>query len=121
MVRRVVSSSMSKSRWNSLTVNAISPTGVGWVSRSAAVAMARKAWASMARVVQRCQERPLMVKGICHPDDARRAKDIGVDGIYCSNHGGRQANGGLPVLFDSKDLTPDTLRRVDYVDAHRHS
>jgi lactate 2-monooxygenase len=62
-------------------------------------------------------ELPLLVKGICHPDDARRAKDGGVDGIYCSNHGGRQANGGLsaidclpavveaadglPVLFDS--------------------
>lgn len=41
---------------------------------------------------------PLLLKGICHPDDARRAKDGGVDGIYCSNHGGRQANGGLPAL-----------------------
>jgi lactate 2-monooxygenase len=41
---------------------------------------------------------PLMVKGICHPDDARRARDGGVDGIYCSTHGGRQANGGLPAL-----------------------
>ena len=41
---------------------------------------------------------PLLVKGICHPDDARRAKDGGVDGIYCSNHGGRQADGGLPAL-----------------------
>jgi lactate 2-monooxygenase len=41
---------------------------------------------------------PLLVKGICHPDDARRAKDGGVDGIYCSTHGGRQANGGLPAL-----------------------
>jgi len=41
---------------------------------------------------------PLIVKGICHPDDARRALDAGVDGIYCSNHGGRQANGGLPAI-----------------------
>ncbi|WP_329267753.1 alpha-hydroxy-acid oxidizing protein [Streptomyces sp. NBC_01451] len=41
---------------------------------------------------------PLIVKGICHPEDARRARDAGVDGIYCSNHGGRQANGGLPAL-----------------------
>lgn len=41
---------------------------------------------------------PLLVKGICHPDDARRAIALGVDGIYCSNHGGRQANGGLPAL-----------------------
>jgi lactate 2-monooxygenase len=41
---------------------------------------------------------PLLVKGIQHPDDARRAIDGGVDGIYCSNHGGRQANGGIPAL-----------------------
>ncbi|APD84350.1 alpha-hydroxy-acid oxidizing protein [Mycobacterium intracellulare] len=52
---------------------------------------------------------PLMVKGICHPDDVRRAKDIGVDGIYCSNHGGRQANGGLPCL----DCLPDVLEAAD--------
>ncbi|GAB6987661.1 alpha-hydroxy-acid oxidizing protein [Nocardioides pyridinolyticus] len=59
---------------------------------------------------------PLLLKGICHPDDVRRARDAGVDGIYCSNHGGRQAGSapalellpavvdaaeGLPVLFDS--------------------
>jgi lactate 2-monooxygenase len=41
---------------------------------------------------------PLILKGICHPEDARRAIDYGVDGIYCSNHGGRQANGGLPAI-----------------------
>jgi lactate 2-monooxygenase len=41
---------------------------------------------------------PLILKGILHPDDARRAIDGGVDGIYCSNHGGRQANGGIPAL-----------------------
>jgi lactate 2-monooxygenase len=41
---------------------------------------------------------PLIVKGICHPDDARRAIDAGADGVYCSNHGGRQANGGMPAL-----------------------
>lgn len=41
---------------------------------------------------------PLLLKGICHPDDARRAVDSGVDGIVCSNHGGRQANGGIPAL-----------------------
>ena len=48
---------------------------------------------------------PLILKGICHPDDARRAIDAGVDGIYCSNHGGRQANGGLPAL----DCLPDVV------------
>jgi isopentenyl diphosphate isomerase/L-lactate dehydrogenase-like FMN-dependent dehydrogenase len=59
---------------------------------------------------------PLILKGICHPDDVRRARDGGVDGIYCSTHGGRQvasgpsldflpevvdAAGELPVIFDS--------------------
>ena len=52
---------------------------------------------------------PLLVKGICHPDDARRAKDGGVDGIYCSNHGGRQANGGLPAL----DCLPPVVEAAD--------
>jgi len=46
---------------------------------------------------------PLILKGICHSDDARRALDAGADGIYVSNHGDRQANGGLPALAD---LTP---------------
>ena len=41
---------------------------------------------------------PLVLKGICHPEDARRALDGGVDGIYVSNHGGRQADGGGSAL-----------------------
>jgi lactate 2-monooxygenase len=41
---------------------------------------------------------PMLLKGIQHPDDVRKARDYGIDGIYCSNHGGRQANGGLPSL-----------------------
>ncbi len=52
---------------------------------------------------------PLIVKGICHPEDVRRAKDGGVDGIYCSNHGGRQANGGLPAL----DALPGVVEAAD--------
>ena len=48
---------------------------------------------------------PLLLKGICAPDDVRRAIDAGADGIYCSNHGGRQANGGLPAL----DCLPDVV------------
>lgn len=54
-------------------------------------------------------ELPLIVKGICHPDDARRAKDGGVDAIYCSNHGGRQANGGLAAI----DCLPGVVEAAD--------
>ncbi|MBA8826391.1 lactate 2-monooxygenase [Saccharopolyspora lacisalsi] len=48
---------------------------------------------------------PLLLKGICDPEDVRRAVDGGVDGVYCSNHGGRQANGGLPAL----DVLPEVV------------
>ena len=41
---------------------------------------------------------PLILKGICHPDDARRALDGAADGVYASTPAGRQANGGLPAL-----------------------
>ncbi|CAN5410548.1 lactate 2-monooxygenase [soil metagenome] len=73
-------------------------------------------WADMAWL-RSMTKLPIILKGICHPDDARRAIAEGADGIYCSNHGGRQANGGIaaidmlpgvvaasgntPVLFDS--------------------
>jgi lactate 2-monooxygenase len=52
---------------------------------------------------------PLILKGLCHPDDVRRAKDGGVDGIYCSTHGGRQANGGLPAI----DCLPGVVEAAD--------
>lgn len=61
---------------------------------------------------------PILLKGLQHPDDARKALDAGMDGIIVSNHGGRQVdgaiasldalppfvevvNGRIPVLFDS--------------------
>lgn len=60
---------------------------------------------------------PIVLKGVQHPDDVRRALDAGVQGVICSNHGGRQVDGAigsldalpgvvaaagdLPVLFDS--------------------
>ena len=39
-----------------------------------------------------------MLKGIQHPDDARRAVDAGMDGIIVSNHGGRQVDGAVASL-----------------------
>ena len=41
---------------------------------------------------------PIAVKGIQHPDDARIAIDTGADVLYVTNHGGRQANSGIPTL-----------------------
>ncbi len=40
----------------------------------------------------------LVIKGILHPDDARMAHQVGVDGIIVSNHGGRQLDGAAPPM-----------------------
>jgi lactate 2-monooxygenase len=41
---------------------------------------------------------PIVLKGVQHPDDARRAADEGVDGVVVSNHGGRQVDGAVASL-----------------------
>ncbi|ONI89014.1 alpha-hydroxy-acid oxidizing enzyme [Actinosynnema sp. ALI-1.44] len=41
---------------------------------------------------------PIVLKGIQHVDDARRAADAGMDGIVVSNHGGRQLDGAIASL-----------------------
>ncbi len=61
-------------------------------------------WADV-DLLRRNTNLPIVLKGLQHPEDVRRARDHGVDGIYCSNHGGRQANGGIPALA----LLPDVV------------
>ncbi|MBO0830291.1 MAG: alpha-hydroxy-acid oxidizing protein, partial [Streptosporangiales bacterium] len=41
---------------------------------------------------------PIVLKGILHADDARRAVDAGMDGVVVSNHGGRQVDGAVGSL-----------------------
>jgi isopentenyl diphosphate isomerase/L-lactate dehydrogenase-like FMN-dependent dehydrogenase len=41
---------------------------------------------------------PIVLKGILHPDDARRAIELGVDAIIVSNHGGRQVDNAIASL-----------------------
>ena len=58
-------------------------------------------------------DRPLVIKGILDPEDAREASKLGADGIVVSNHGGRQLDGALssaralPAIADAVkgDLT----------------
>ncbi|MFW0788202.1 alpha-hydroxy-acid oxidizing protein [Gordonia sp. CPCC 205333] len=52
---------------------------------------------------------PIVLKGILHPDDARQAIDLGVDGIIVSNHGGRQIDGSI----GSVDALVDVVSAVD--------
>ncbi|MBF6072534.1 lactate 2-monooxygenase [Nocardia farcinica] len=43
-------------------------------------------------------DRPIAVKGILHPDDARAVIDAGADGVVVSNHGGRQVDNSIAAL-----------------------
>ncbi len=54
-------------------------------------------WDDLARL-RKMTKLPVILKGIQHPDDARKAVDLGVEGIYVSNHGGRQIDGAIGSL-----------------------
>ena len=57
-------------------------------------------WADIAWVRENWTGR-LLVKGVLDPEDARRAVEVGVDGVVVSNHGGRQL-----------DSVPSTVRAL---------
>lgn len=50
------------------------------------------------RLIRRRWQGPLLLKGILHPDDARRARHVGADGMIVSNHGGRQLDHAVSPL-----------------------
>jgi 4-hydroxymandelate oxidase len=51
---------------------------------------------------------PMLLKGIVRADDAAKAIDLGVEGIWVSNHGGRQ----LDTAIASLDALPDIVAAV---------
>ncbi|MDL5160267.1 alpha-hydroxy-acid oxidizing protein [Actinomycetospora termitidis] len=51
---------------------------------------------------------PVVLKGVLHPDDARRAVDAGVDAVLVSNHGGRQVDHAVAAL----DALPGVVEAV---------
>lgn len=59
-------------------------------------------WEKMPWLIKTWKEisggRPICIKGVQDPRDARRAVDIGFDGIVVSNHAGRQVDGAVASL-----------------------
>jgi lactate 2-monooxygenase len=51
----------------------------------------------------------MFLKGVLHPDDARKAADHGMDGVIVSNHGGRQLDGAVAAL-DALPGVADAVR-----------
>ncbi|HWB65662.1 MAG TPA: alpha-hydroxy-acid oxidizing protein, partial [Mycobacteriales bacterium] len=69
-------------------------------------------WADLAWVREHW-DGPIALKGVLHPDDARRAVDAGMDGIVVSNHGGRQIDGEIASL----EALPEVVAAVgDQID-----
>jgi len=65
-------------------------------------------WADVAEL-RKLWQKPLILKGILHPEEARQAVAHGVDALIVSNHGGRQLDGAasgldaLPAILDAVD------------------
>ncbi len=64
-------------------------------------------WDDLA-MIRAATDLPILLKGICHPDDARTAIEQGVDGVIVSNHGGRQVDGAIAAL----DALPGVVSAV---------
>lgn len=64
-------------------------------------------WTTIAQIIDYWSG-PVAFKGILHPDDAKRAADLGAAAIIVSNHGGRQ----LGQARSSITALPDIVRAV---------
>jgi L-lactate dehydrogenase (cytochrome) len=56
---------------------------------------------------------PFCLKGVIHPDDARRAADLGCQGVVLSNHGGRQLDGSRATFDGLAEVVDAVQGRVD--------
>jgi L-lactate dehydrogenase (cytochrome) len=64
-------------------------------------------WEEVARYRDRWKG-PMLVKGVLHPADAEKAVSLGIEGIWVSNHGGRQ----IEALTPSIDVLPAIVAAV---------
>ncbi|CCG01399.1 alpha-hydroxy-acid oxidizing protein [Blastococcus saxobsidens] len=64
-------------------------------------------WADLTWLRERTKL-PILLKGVLHPDDARRALDEGMDGVVVSTHGGRQVDRSIAAL----DALPDVVAAI---------
>lgn len=65
-------------------------------------------WSDLAFLRERTRL-PVLLKGILHPDDARKALDHGIDGLIVSNHGGRQVDGSVSTA----EVLPGVVQAVE--------
>ena len=56
---------------------------------------------------------PFCLKGVIHPEDARRAADLGCQGVILSNHGGRQLDGSRATFDGLAEVVDAVQGRAD--------
>lgn len=88
--------------------------GVGLLSKKVASIAGHSnfTWSAV-ELIRRLWKGPLVVKGVLSKEDARIARETGVDGIVVSNHGGRQLDGDvspMDVLQEIKAEAGDGLK-----------
>jgi L-lactate dehydrogenase (cytochrome) len=64
------------------------------------------AWKHVELIRKRWQGK-LVIKGLIAPEDARIARESGVDGVIVSNHGGRQLDGTVSALRTLPEIARD--------------
>lgn len=74
----------------------------------------RFTWTELEYLVQRTSL-PVMVKGTTRAEDAVRALECGVQGVYVSNHGGRSINGGLSTIETLPTVVSAVNQRCDII------
>lgn len=55
---------------------------------------------------------PIVLKGVMHPMDVRRAHDSGIEGVIISNHGGRQLDDVAPSLLALASITQMGIKDI---------
>ncbi len=81
------------------------------IASTAQLADASQTWNDFEEIRRRWPGK-LVIKGVMHPDDARRAVALGADGVLVSNHGGRQldlAPSPLEVLPAIRAALPPSI------------
>jgi L-lactate dehydrogenase (cytochrome) len=69
-------------------------------------------WDDVAEMV-RMWNGPFCLKGVMSPADAKRAADIGCNGVIISNHGGRQLDGSRAAFDQLAEIVDAVGDRVD--------
>ena len=69
-------------------------------------------WEDVERIRNRWKHK-LVIKGILHVDDARKAVSVGADSIVVSNHGGRELDGAPSTISVLPEIVAASGGRLD--------